>query len=473
VAVIRSQIEPLEVRRLFVVGTAGNDVIDIQSVGGDSRNFYRAVVNGVASEDVMLSGERKIGVDGLGGNDLITISTSLLAYAFVTGGDGNDTIVGGSQGDTLLGQDGDDLIFGKTGRDTIGGGAGNDTLRGGDGIDELRGDEFMPYDPTVTAAGDDMLFGDAGMDQLYGSGGNDLLNGGDDSDFFLGGAGDDQIYGAGGDDQYTFARLDTLTVGVDDPGNDTIDGGDGTDSLEFSAQTRPIYISLDGISNDGNRGETANIVGFEILGGLKLSDGSVIDASGSPVGVTMSRVPPLDDIPGANFATTWIGSGFDDVIDVQTSKPVQADGRGGDDRIITYSANDYLAGGTGDDTISGGYGKDTILGEEGNDSIEGNGGNDRISAGVGDDVVYGDYFDGAPNYGSDTIEGNAGNDVLVGGGNNDVILGEGGRDTIIGGGGNDRLFGGPDDADKILGGSGTDSAAQDDKDIYDSVEVLL
>jgi len=79
------RIERLEVRRLFVVGTAGNDVIDIQSVGGDSRNFYRAVVNGVASEDVMLTGQREIGVDGLGGNDLITISTSLLAYAFVTG----------------------------------------------------------------------------------------------------------------------------------------------------------------------------------------------------------------------------------------------------------------------------------------------------------------------------------------------------------------------------------------------------
>ena len=53
------------------------------------------------------------------------------------------------------------------------------------------------------------------------------------------------------------------------------------------------------------------------------------------------------------------------------------------------------------------------------------------------------------------------------------LFGLAGADTLIGGGGNDRMFGGPDDADKILGGSGTDSAAQDDKDTYESIEVLL
>jgi hypothetical protein len=35
------------------------------------------------------------------------------------------------------------------------------------------------------------------------------------------------------------------------------------------------------------------------------------------------------------------------------------------------------------------------------------------------------------------------------------------------------MFGGPDESDRIFGGPGSDSAAQDEKDTYDSVEVML
>jgi hypothetical protein len=76
-----SRVEALEARRLFVTGTAGNDVIAIQSLNGDSLNFYRAVVNGVAGDVVSLAGLRTIAVSGLGGDDLITIDTSLRSYA--------------------------------------------------------------------------------------------------------------------------------------------------------------------------------------------------------------------------------------------------------------------------------------------------------------------------------------------------------------------------------------------------------
>ena len=64
------------------------------------------------------------------------------------------------------------------------------------------------------------------------------------------------------------------------------------------------------------------------------------------------------------------------------------------------------------------------------------------------------------------------NDILIGG-FNDRIWGHGGRDTLDGGGGNDTMFGVPEDADTLRGGSGNDSAAQDAKDLYDSVEVML
>lgn len=48
-----------------------------------------------------------------------------------------------------------------------------------------------------------------------------------------------------------------------------------------------------------------------------------------------------------------------------------------------------------------------------------------------------------------------------------------GADVLNGGQGGDVLLGGPDAADRILGGSGNDSAVKDDKDHYDSIETLL
>ena len=102
----------------------------------------------------------------------------------------------------------------------------------------------------------------------------------------------------------------------------------------------------------------------------------------------------------------------------------------------------------------------------------------RANGGDGNDTVLGDSRNplGIENpdfYGADTIEGNAGNDALNGGGNNDRIFGHGGNDTLVGGGGNDTMFGGPEDADTVRGGTGNDGAAQDAKDFYESVEVML
>src|SRR4051812_33103661 len=111
------QVEPLETRRLFVNGTAGNDVIEVQAVAGDAL-AYRVLVNGVVAENGRFTGftlpeNKVVGIKGLDGDDLITFDPSLDARAFVSGGLGNDTIVGGSRFDVLIGDSGNDLIFGK------------------------------------------------------------------------------------------------------------------------------------------------------------------------------------------------------------------------------------------------------------------------------------------------------------------------------------------------------------------------
>src|SRR5215207_369743 len=103
---VLSSVEPLETRRLFANGTAGNDVIEIQSVVGDAL-AYRVLVNGVVAESSRFSGftlpqNKIVGVKAMGGDDLITVDPNLDARAFISGADGNDTIVGGSRNDYII-----------------------------------------------------------------------------------------------------------------------------------------------------------------------------------------------------------------------------------------------------------------------------------------------------------------------------------------------------------------------------------
>jgi Ca2+-binding RTX toxin-like protein len=461
-------LEWLEVRRLFVVGTAGDDVIEVVPRDADPRN-YRVILNGVAVEDGTLApttSRSGVGVSGGGGNDLITMHPSLDGRAFLSGGDGNDTIFGGRHYDVISGNAGDDLIFGKGAHDSLVGGAGNDTLKGGDGGDLLIGDTTPFDDPAEPGA--DLLFGEAGNDSLSGSGGNDLNNGGAGDDHLQDEAGDDQLLGADGDDTMAIFR---------DIGNDTFDGGEGgNDKLWiFLESPAPFYLTLDGVANDGLRGQRHNVMpSFETISTDDLGDGSVFDLSASPFGVTANIAPsPHGHQP--IFAFAVIGSPFADTIQGGGYTPLQIDGRGGDDVLRGGHVSDEIYGGAGNDSVFGERGKDSLFGEDGDDSIEGAGGNDSILGGIGDDLIFGDASlpDGTVVYGADTINGNAGSDTIIGGGNADRISGDGGRDLIIGGGGNDVMFGGPDDADRIFGGLGTDRAANDDKDAYDSVESFL
>lgn len=146
-------------------------------------------------------------------------------------------------------------------------------------------------------------------------------------------------------------------------------------------------------------------------------------------------------------ATVDAGSGNDSVRGRNTSRTIR--GGPGDDFLVGSFRADFISGGDGNDTIDGDNSDDTLLGDLGNDLILGGVGNDRL-------------------------EGAGGNDSLNGGAGADRLYGQNGNDTLNGGGGNDLLFGGPSSADNIIGGAGdNDRAADDDKDSYSTVEVLL
>jgi Ca2+-binding RTX toxin-like protein len=107
--------------RCTVVGTPGNDVIDLDNNVDD-------VICGLDGDDTIVStGWGNDIVIGGPGNDSIMV------------GDGNDIVDGGPGDDHIGGGNGNDMVFGGAGNDTIYAGEGNDAVDGGTGADVLDG----------------------------------------------------------------------------------------------------------------------------------------------------------------------------------------------------------------------------------------------------------------------------------------------------------------------------------------------
>lgn len=112
---------------LRVIGTAGNDRIDVRQDGlaltltsGTWTKTYNKTFRGIF-------------IDGDAGNDTITLDASVMVDAVLKGGLGNDSLSGGSGHDRLYGGAGTNMLYGANGDDILVsvGGATNDKLIGG------------------------------------------------------------------------------------------------------------------------------------------------------------------------------------------------------------------------------------------------------------------------------------------------------------------------------------------------------
>lgn len=237
----------------------------------------------------------------------------------LAGGDDRLNVVGAvSTLDVLLeGGPGDDVLNGGPGPESLFGEAGSDTIRGGAGNDHLEaGDPGLGPD---TTGAHNLLSGGAGDDSLN-------SDGRDGSNVVSGDAGDDMLAN-GGDDGNT--------------SHDVYGGGAGVDTVSYhvpftSAMTapdlRPRFISLDGVANDGRRGEGDNVM------------------------------PDVENVVGAD----------------------------GPDRIAGDSADNVLRGLSGADAMFGGGGNDTLSGWRGADLLHGGSGDDRLLGLAGFDQLFGD-----------------------------------------------------------------------------------
>jgi serralysin len=129
-----------------------------------------------------------------------------------------------------------------------------------------------------------------------------------------------------------------------------------------------------------------------------------------------------------------------DTVVNNTDLGMTADGGTGKDKLTGGPRGDLLRGDRGADTIRGLGGKDTIDGSYDNDYLSGGDGADHIEDGFGKDVVHGDNDDDDiwADHGNDKYYGDAGNDTF----DFDQPVGDGYRT----------------DADRISGGSGSDTA---------------
>ena len=451
-------------------------------------------------------------------------AVNILTYGsgdnFYHGGGGDDDISGGAGDDWLLGGDDDDVLTGDEGDDLLDGGDGTDTAvfegaiqdytfsinsdgrlvvtdanladgdEGSDTLDAIEFVRFKGFDYSIQSlidgqdgyetgtTGDDFMvvntasggtiIGADGSDVLAGSAGNDALQGesisGDAGvDLYLAGAGDDTIWlGDGGDTAYAGTGDDRIYLRSDSLFGATIDGGDGTDTL----QRNSTYFQMDA---------STSLNSIEVLDAATALDVDfLLQGAGAFDLSDVATLVDIDQIIGDSDAQNVDLSGLVSATDIDLG--------GGDDVVTTGSGADMIYGGDGNDTIDGGDGADTVVfsGLAKDYDVEMSGGvisvTDLIGADGSDDLTNVEFlqfaditvdvsnaygFTGYASSNNDTYIGTSGGEYYGGGGTGDDIVFSGaGNDTIHAGSGAEYTFAGSgDDTINRYGhSSGTDGA---------------
>lgn len=513
----------------------------VASAGGtlllDNQGFTITSLSSAAlqsSHMVMIAGT---GAVTLADNIHNQVATKDGVNASVIGGSGNDTIMAGSGNNALAGGAGNDMISTSSANidsnDTIDGGAGTDTLYISDAamliaddfahitnIEQItfsvngnnvtlddrsielnnQGLTISRLDSSAVLEANTVVIGGTGAvtladgvnnrvtakdgvnSSIIGGSGNDTITSGTGNNLFNGGAGDD-----------TFINIKA---------GDTVVGGDGMDSLIFTAGAT--------ISNE----TLAHVSGIEKIyvstdiTNLMLSEAFVDSAYNETVELYNGSYNVFRlDSSAVHSAVVISGTGPVTLNDNTGNQITSQDGV--NTNITGGTGNDTFISGTGNDSLSGSAGDDSFLHITADDTVNGGEGSDRlvfdttanVTVGLlanvtsvevlefnadGNQVEVNDAFVSRSDSGAlelvngthtitslhiaavtsahDVIVGgtgavtladNTGNRVVAKDGVNSSITGGSGNDTIIGGTGNDSVAGGAG-SDSISGGAGDD-----------------
>jgi Ca2+-binding RTX toxin-like protein len=219
------------------------------------------------------------------------------------GTDAGETLSGSADADRLDGGAGDDSVLGLAGNDTLIGATGNDTLDGGAGFDyasyAFASAAVTANLSTANSSGADGVDTLRNIEGLRGSGFADVLTGDASGNVLIGFEGADTLDGGAGIDVASYAgtvavnvdlRIGKATQNIIIPG--TTSQGTETDTLInieaiFGSSTGDVMRGLDGA---GNRGET-----FRGNGGNDSIDGGTgvdtAEYTGKLADYTITRTP--------------------------------------------------------------------------------------------------------------------------------------------------------------------------------------
>ena len=408
---------------LTVDAGAGADVI---------TSFESSVsVNGGLGDDRFVSGRAGDIFDGGAGFDTVdysgygsAVTVSLISQ---TGGGGDqllnvEAVIGSTFGDTLTGDTNANTLRGGGGNDTLDGGAGADTAEylgvssdytwaqgsdgswtvrdvsgGVDGVDILKNIERLKFSDTVIQLPvppvTNIINGSNGNDTLFATSANDIIDGGAGTDTVqFNGASTDFSWTQGADSSWTVKDLRTGSP----EGTDTLKDVEQlkfTDKLVVIVEPAPNVV-LGTAADDNLYGTSGN----DILRGAG-GDDFLWSSGGNDT---------FDGGDGRDWAQ-FLQSSQGVRIDLAVSSP-QNIGEGRD----TFVSIESLLGSAYDDILYGDGGSNSLSGYDGNDTLYGRGGDDGIGGDAGNDILY----------------GGAGNDNMVGGSGDDFIYGEAGDDRI-------------------------------------------
>ncbi len=543
------------------VGTGNKTIVDIENITATDHvdtittSNEDNIVSGAGGADVFYDGGGNDTIDG-GFNGVDDSAADLIDYSAAAAGisvnlgvvdaDGYATLTTGATADLIrnieyiTGSDHDDTITGDASDNIIRPGTGVDVLDGGGdagggdtlSYDDLGGglsvtldiaagmvqesggdtDTFSNFENFVLSAQDDTVIADSdnGADDLDGGDGSDTIDYSAEAGVYLNvdfslGSPQVAVYQTADDvlrETDTIANFEGV-VGTDNDDTfvngsqvNVIDGGDGWDIVDYSADTNGISFNLGSgvfatVTTSGNNDSISNIE--EVIGGSGADEmqgddnTNILRGNGGADIFYASKGGDTYD-GGADGATldysvisaVNLVNGITVTLDTDGTTTVNVDFTDG---TVTDTLTDIrnIVGTSLNDTITGDEGFSNIIGDAGGDDVfdgGGSGGSDTIDysyvttngvtinlttetadddLGAGVDDTITDFENAIGTDQGDDITGDGEANILYGRDGDDTISGEGGGDTIYGEDGDDTLEGGTGN-DTLDGGSGTDWA---------------
>ncbi len=318
----------------------------------------------------------------------------------------------------------------------------------------------------ITGSGDDFIYGNATDNVLNGGAGDDTLEGGDGNDTYFYSAGVDIITETNGIDGVEFDAIwhpsDVSIVG------DIITLASNINQLIFNDISLIEFFYFDGFA-DMNLNELLNfgVATDDIFIGTTASEtfdgGDGTDTVDYSASVDAVNIDLLNNVIGGGDAEG------DTLISIENI--IGSDNASERDWVWGDAQDNHIQGMAGHDILEGGAGADIIDGGAGWDYSRYTGSSSAININLETGINTGGDAEGDVLIGIEAVVGSAHNDTIIGGASNDYIRGENGNDTLNGGTGADQLYGG-NGADIYIYTSGrdrvTETGSDSDRVIFDA-----